>query len=292
MLWIFFTIAAAILQSFRNLEQKFLNKKLDGLTVTWSRFLLPFPLALIVVFFSHSLVSNKFISLCLVTAFFQIFGNFLLLHVIKFKNFSIGIAFYKTEILQSLLIAILIFGQEISAAGFASILITFCGMFLMSNLSVKKFQFDQAAFFGTLCGLCFSISAFSLKSAATHLKLIDYDNYSSAITTLMWTIFFQNLIFLIVKISQQRLTKDLRSLFVAENKSSFLKMSLLSFVGSILWFIAYAIGEVVYIKAVGQIELIAALLISWHLKEKHKTREFVGIFITAIGILALIFTQK
>jgi len=291
MLWIFFTIAAAILQSFRNLEQKFLNKKLDGLTVTWSRFLLPFPLALIVVFCGHSLVGNKFIGLCLITAFFQIFGNFLLLHVIKFRNFSIGIAFYKTEILQSLLIAILIFGQEISLAGFVAILITFCGMFLMSNLSVKKFEFDQAAFFGTLCGLCFSISAFSLKNASTQLKLIDYSNYSAGITALMWTIFFQNLIFLLIKISQKTLVKDLRSLFVAENKFSFFKMSLLSFVGSILWFIAYAIGEVVYIKAVGQIELIAALLISWHLKEKHKTREFVGIFVTAIGILALIFSQ-
>lgn len=291
MLWIIFTIAAVILQSFRNLEQKFLNKKLDGLTVTWSRFLLPFPLALIAVLCSHSLVGNKFIALCLVTAFFQIVGNFLLLRVIQFKNFSIGIAFYKTEILQSLLIGIFIFGQEISVAGFTTILITFCGMFLMSNLNIKKFEFDHAALLGTLCGLCFSISAFSLKSASTQLKLIDYDNYSSAITTLMWTIFFQNLLFLILKLSQKRLTKDLRNLFAAENKSSFFKMSLLSFVGSILWFIAYAIGEVVYVKAVGQIELIAALLISWHLKEKHKTREFAGIFVTAIGILALIFIQ-
>jgi uncharacterized membrane protein len=84
----------------------------------------------------------------------------------------------------------------------------------------------------------------------------------------------------------------LKNLLVSENRGSFLKMSSLSFVGSTLWFVAFAIGEVVYVKAVGQVELIAALLISLHLKEKHKTREFVGIFVTAIGILALIFSQK
>jgi uncharacterized membrane protein len=289
MSWIIFTIAASTLQAFRNLEQKHLNKKLDTLTVTWSRFLLPLPAAIAVVFCSFSLVSNQFIFHCIITAFFQIAGNFLLLRTIQSKNFSIGIAFYKTEILQSLLLGVALFGQHVSLIGLIAILITTFGMFLMSNLNIKKIGIDKAAIFGAMSGLCFSVSAFNLKFASDQINLIGYNDYAAGAATLMWVILIQNLIFVIVKSSQRRLRQDLRKLLTTENRSSFLKMSILSFAGSILWFIAFAIGEVIYVKAVGQVELIAALLISWHLKEKYKPREFVGIFITALGILALIF---
>ncbi len=289
MFWIIFTIAASVLQAFRNLEQKHLNKKLDTLTVTWSRFLLPLPAAIAVVFCSFSLVSNQFIFHCIVTAFFQIAGNFLLLRTIQSKNFSIGIAFYKTELLQSLLLGLALFDQHISSGGFVAILVTTLGMILMSNMSIKKLELDKAALFGTLSGLCFSISAFNLKFASDQMKLIGNNDYAAGANTLMWVILLQNLIFVIIKSSQKRLRQDLQKLLTTENRSSFLKMSILSFAGSILWFIAFSIGNVIYVKAVGQVELIAALLISWHLKEKYKTREFVGIFVTALGILALIF---
>jgi uncharacterized membrane protein len=291
MLWIIFTVIAAILQAFRNLEQRLLNKKLDTLTVTWSRFLLPLPAALALVFSSFSLVSNQFILNCAITAFFQIAGNYSLLRVIKSKNFSIGIAFYKTEILQSLLLGIAFFGQQISSFGLVGILITTFGMFLMSNLEIRNFKFDRAAFFGTLSGLCFSISAFNLKFASDQLNALEFNDFAAGAITLMWVIVIQNLMFILLKSSQKRVISDLKKLLASENRWSFLKMSTLSFAGSIFWFIAFAIGEVVHVKAVGQVELIAALLISWRLKETHKIREFVGILITAIGIFALIFSQ-
>ena len=88
MTWIIFTIAATILQTFRNLEQKILNKKLDALTVSWSRFILPLPLAIFGVFYTHSEASIWFIFHCLVAALFQIGGNFFLLRTIHSKNFG------------------------------------------------------------------------------------------------------------------------------------------------------------------------------------------------------------
>jgi len=289
MFWIIFTIAGATLQAFRNLEQKYLNQKLDTLTVTWSRFIFPLPLAIAAVSCSFNSVSNQFILHCAVTASFQITGNFLLLRTIRSKNFSIGIAFYKTELLQSLLLGIAFFNQHISTGGLVAILVTTAGMILMSNLNLRKFELDKAAFFGTLSGLCFSISAFNLKFASDQMKLIGFNDYAAGAMVLMWVILLQNLIFLIIKSSQRRLKKDLGNLFTAENRRSFLKTSVLSFTGSILWFLAFSIGNVVYVKAVGQVELIVALFISWHLKEKYKKQEIVGIAVTALGILALIF---
>ena len=79
MSWVLYTIVATILQSFRNLEQKHLNKKLDAFTVSWSRFILPLPFALVVVYFTFFAVSKSFIIYCLITACFQVAGNVFLL---------------------------------------------------------------------------------------------------------------------------------------------------------------------------------------------------------------------
>ena len=103
MSWVIFTILAAILQSFRNLEQKSLNKRLDALTVSWSRFIIPLPFAIIVAVSSFYQLDNEFIFHCFVTGLFQIAGNVFLLQTFKTRNFSIGIAFSKTEVLQSFL---------------------------------------------------------------------------------------------------------------------------------------------------------------------------------------------
>jgi len=77
MSWIIFTILATILQTFRTLEQKTLNKKLDLLTVSWSRFILPFPIALGFVLYEPvaNLTSKKIQTKKI---WFKTFRNFLL----------------------------------------------------------------------------------------------------------------------------------------------------------------------------------------------------------------------
>jgi uncharacterized membrane protein len=253
------------------------------------------PLAAFVVLLTFSEVSNQFIFHCVITGSLQIAGNFALLKTFKSKNFSIGVAFYKTEVLQALIVGLIFFNQLISFAGFVIILFTTFGVFLMSNISfrggIKNFSFSQpAVIYGLLSGFFFSITAFHLKFASENLTAIGYNNFTSPITVLLWVITIQNIIFITIKTCQGRLTSDLKKLFLAENKRSFIKTSILSFFGSLFWFIAFAIGNVVYVKAVGQIEMVFAVLAShFYLKEKHRSREFLGIAITASGIILLIF---
>ncbi len=291
MLWIAFTIAATILQTFRNLEQKNLNKKLDTLTVSWSRFILPLPFAILTVVLTLLEVEAQFIWFCAFTGFFQILGNIFLLKTISSKNFGVGIAFYKTEVLQSLFLGILFFNQQVSLIGILAIITTSIGMILMSNFTVKNFRqnIDKAALFGALSGLSFSFSAFGIKFASSNLIANGFSNFTAAVIVLMWVITFQNSFFAITKAAQNRFIKDLSSLFTVENKWSFVKTGLLSYSGSVCWFVAYAIGNVVYVKAVGQVELLLAVLISyWHLKEKLKISEIIGITAVLLGILTLI----
>ncbi len=294
MSWIFFTIAAVIFQTFRNLEQKALNKKLDALTVSWSRFILPLPFALLCAGYSFSSVGYHFIFYCFVTAVAQVAGNVCLLHAFK-KNFSIGIAFYKTEVLQAMILGLLFFDETLSNYKIVAIIVTTFGAILMSgsfDSGVKNFVKslnNNSMLFGLLCGFCFSISAFSLKFASQNLMLLGYSQIQGPVMVLMWVLCFQNIFFIIIKSAQKRLVGDFKMLFESENKSAFFRTTTLSFLGSICWFVAYALGKVVYVKAVGQLELLLAILFSYFfLKEKFKLTEFAGIVLTAFGITSLI----
>lgn len=297
MLWIFYTIAATTLQTFRNLEQKALNKKLDSLTVSWSRFILPLPFAMIVVAYNYQVMDRQFVIHCLVTAFFQIAGNVFLLETIKSRNFSVGIAFYKTETLQSMIIGLLFFGILISVPVFIAIIMTSFGVILMSKLVFNHgfksfFQSlrNGSVFYGILTGFCFSISAFNLKFASEILHPLGYTHLKTALIVLMLVICFQNLFFIVMKFYQKRLVQDFKTLTSAENKAAFFRSSILSFAGSLCWFAAFGIGEVVYVKAVGQFELVLALIVSHQiLKEKIEKIELTGIILTSLGILSLIF---
>jgi len=299
MSWVIFTILATILQSFRNLEQKSLNKRLDALTVSWSRFIIPLPFAIIVVILTFYQFDNKFIFYCFVAGLFQIAGNIFLLQTFKTRNFSIGIAFSKTEVLQSYLIGLLFFNTLISTSDLISILVATIGVILISGnftagyKNLAKSFYNQSSLYGLLTGLSFSISAFNLKFASDKLYSLQYSPVKTALIVLMWIICFQNIFFVIVKFCQRTLIRDFKSIISLENKYTFLKTSILSFCGSFCWFIAYGLGEVVYVKAVGQIEIVIAILISFLLlKEKLKKIEIIGITLTSSGILWLIFNQN
>jgi len=226
----------------------------------------------------------------------QIAGNIFLLKTLNLRNFSIGIAFYKTEVLQTLILSLLFFDKNISTESIAAVALTACGVILISNSifneGIKKFLKslnNKAVIYGLLCGFCFSVSGFSLKFASQELIALEYSIIKVPILVLLWVIFIQNIFFITLKFYQKRLISDLKTLFSLENKSSFLRTSILSFSGSICWFAAFAIGTVVYIKVIGQLELLLAVLVSHYmLKEKMKNIEIAGIIITAIGILWLI----
>jgi len=299
MSWVIFTILATILQSFRNLEQKSLNKRLDALTVSWSRFIIPLPFAIIVVILTFYQFDNKFIFYCFVAGLFQIAGNVFLLQTFKARNFSIGIAFYKTEVFQSYLIGLLFFNTLISKSDLISILVATIGVILISGnftagyKNLAKSFYNQSSLYGLLTGLSFSISAFNLKFASDKLYSLQYSPIKTALIVLMWIICFQNIFFVIVKFCQRTLIRDFKSMISLENKYTFLKTSILSFCGSFCWFIAFGLGEVVYVKAVGQIEIVIAILISFLLlKEKLRKIEIIGITLTSSGILWLIFNQN
>ena len=296
-MWALFTILAIFFQIIRNLEQKKLHKDLDVFTTSWSRFILPFPFAIFAVITTYNYFDYEFFHFILINALFQILGNIFLIKTIQSKNFSVGVAFSKTEIIQALIFGFLLYNFRFNFIEILAIFLAFIGIILLAKLDFKNFKdFSKslkniASLYGILCGFCFGITSYNIQFASNYLITDGLSSIRASTLVLLYTIFFQNIFFIALKSFQKRLICDLKKLFLSENYRRFLLTSLSSFIGSICWYGAYAIGNVIYVKTVGQLEIIVSILVSkFYLKEKNSFKENLGIiFITSAILLIVLF---
>ena len=294
-MWALLTISAIFFQIIRNLEQKKLHKDLDVFTTSWSRFILPFPFAIIAVISTFQSYNFEFFHYILINALFQILGNIFLIKTIQTKNFSVGVAFSKTEIIQALILGFLLYNFRFNFIEISAIFLAFIGIILLAKINFKNFKdFTKslkniASLYGILCGFCFGITSYNIQFASNYLISDGFNSIKASTLVLLYTIFFQNIFFIIFKSFQKRLFSDVKKLFLIENYHKFLLTSLSSFIGSICWYGAYAIGNVIHVKTVGQLEIIASMLVSkFYLKEKNTIKENLGIIFIIIAILLII----
>ena len=294
-MWALLTISAIFFQIIRNLEQKKLHKDLDVFTTSWSRFILPFPFAIIAVVSTFQSYNFEFFHYILINALFQILGNIFLIKTIQTKNFSVGIAFSKTEIIQALILGFLLYNFRFNFNEILAIFIAFIGIILLAKIDFKNFKdFTKslkniASLYGILCGFCFGITSYNIQFASNYLISDGFNSIKASTLVLLYTIFFQNIFFIIFKSFQKRLFSDVKKLFLIDNYRKFLITSLSSFVGSICWYGAYTVGNVIHVKTVGQLEIIASMLVAkFHFKEKNSIKENLGIIFIIIAILLII----
>jgi drug/metabolite transporter (DMT)-like permease len=122
-LWIPVTIFAAFAQTIRNATQKHLTASLGTLGATLVRFLYGLPFAALWLLavrhigeFAYPSPNWKFGAWILLGAVGQIGGTALLLRVIKERNFTLGVAYAKTEALQVALFGFVFLGDPILPA--------------------------------------------------------------------------------------------------------------------------------------------------------------------------------
>ena len=295
MSWIFLTISAIVFQVIRNLEQKKLHQNLDVFTTSWSRFILPFPFAIIAVSSTYNYFDYEFFRYILINGLFQILGNIFLIKTIQTRNFSVGVAFSKTEIIQALILGFILYNFRFNLNEILAIFLAFIGIILLAKIDFKNFKDltksmkNIASLYGILCGFCFGITSYNIQFASNYLITDGFSSIKASTLVLLYTIFFQNIFFIILKSYQKKLFNDIKKLFLVENYRRFLLTSISSFIGSICWYGAYTIGNVMHVKTVGQLEIIASMLVSkFYLKEKNNIKENLGIIFILIAILLII----
>lgn len=289
-LWIPITIAAAFTQNLRFALQKHLKGQLSTLGVTFARFIYATPLAIALVLALSAARgvdlparSPDFWAYAALGGVAQIIATALLVALFSFRNLAVGVAFSKTETVQTVIFSALILHEAISFGGWIGILISLVGVIL---LSVAPGRFGLAGFWNraTLLGLgsgaFFGISAVSYRAAS--LALGDGDFIMRAALTLAVVTTMQTVAMALWL--RMREPGEIGRVLAQWRVAGL--VGLTGMLGSLGWFSAMTLQHAAYVRALGQIELVFTIAASWlFFGERSTGREILGIVLLCIGIL-------
>ncbi|HXS53068.1 MAG TPA: DMT family transporter [Usitatibacter sp.] len=287
--WIPITVFAAAAQTVRNAAQRHLTGELGTLGATLVRFLYGVPFAalwLVAVLAVHSGApvpppDARFAGWLLVGAVGQIGAMALLLKVMEERNFALGVAYSKTEVLQVAIFGWLFLGDPVSAGTAAAVVLGTAGVFLLSGGWRAGWSARTAAF-GIACGGLFALSAVGYRGAELALP------HGSFVVTAAFTLLM----------AQAVQTLLLGGWLLARDAPVVLRVlrawriSLLAgFMGAAAsagWFTAFAIEPVAHVRTLGLVELVFSYAVSRRLfRERLAAIEIAGIALLALGVAAI-----
>ena len=297
-LWITLALSAGILQSIRNGVAKSLAWTISPALNSWSRFAfnLPFSLALfstLVVIHGFPSISARYYLLCLATGVTQLLGNVSLVAAFRRTNFAQAIVLHKLEIVFTALVGALAFAELPTAVGWTGILVCAAGVWLMQLALVTDkrgvFHFDVGSVLAVFAGLCLVLASFALKEANAVLVTLNPrvggGRFEVAAHTLFNVTWME--VALLTGWLHWRLPGELGR--VPDHWRRMLAIGFTGFLGSLGWFWAYSLTLVAYVKAVGQVEAVAAVLFSliiW--KERDVLKQLPGMALVVVGIVLVL----
>ena len=295
-LWIIVTLLAAGFQTVRFMLQKQLaTATLSAAGATFSRFLYsaPFIVVLLAVYLAVTgqalpTPAPAFWAYGLAGAVAQITATVCVVLLFKQRNFAVGITFKKTEVIQTVLVGWVVLGEGVSPLGFGAIALGVAGLLLLSGgPEAKGFHLsdlgNRAAGLGIASGFLFAISAVGYRGATQHI--FAEDPLLRAGVTLAAVVCMQTAIMVVWLHFRER--GEMRRVWAARRTAVWIGLT--SMGGSYCWFVAFAVQNAAYVKALGQVELllsIAATTLFFH--EKITAREWIGMAVLVGSIVMLV----
>jgi drug/metabolite transporter (DMT)-like permease len=270
-LWIPLTLWAAFAQTLRNAAQRHLVATLGTLGATLVRFLYGLPFAVIwlgiVTLVGREPVPSPtpaFLVWAVVGAVAQIAATALLLRVMTERNFALGVAYSKTELLQVAIFGAVLLTDPLSPGTLIAIVLGTVAVLLLSPPTADNRPAyaallswpHRSALLGILSGAGFAVAAVSYRGAT--LALSPASAFPAAAQTLVTAQALQTLLlggWLV-----------LRAPTVVRRVLGAWRTSLLAgFFGAAAsagWFTAGALEPVAHVRTLGLIELLFAYLVS------------------------------
>jgi drug/metabolite transporter (DMT)-like permease len=295
-LWMPITVGAAFAQTLRNAAQRHLTAALGTLGATLVRFLygLPFAVLWLLALAAQTTetlpaIGLSFLAWVTLGATTQIVATALLLRTMAERNFALGVAYSKTEVVQVAIIGFILLGDPVSLPVAAAVMIATVGVLLISvpegDRSVARFLrgwMSRTALLGLASGTMFALSAAGYRGAALSLGT------SPAVAAAYTLVSAQALQTLLLG---GWLTA--RSFAVVVKVLQAWRISLLAgFMGALasgLWFTAFAMESAVHVRTVGLIELLFSYVVSQKLfRERLGASEVAGIALLALGIVGVV----
>jgi drug/metabolite transporter (DMT)-like permease len=292
-LWIPITIAAALCQNLRTVLQKQLRSQLSTNGSTFTRYAFGSPVVVLYVVGLHAVgglpwprANAAFLAWVALGSATQILATAFLVHIFAFRNFAVGVAYSKTEVIQAAVFGLIFLGDAVTPWGAAAIAIGTLGVML---ISLDRTQHvlralltgwtERPALIGLASGGLFGIAAVAFRAAA--LTLPGHGFVMSAGYTLLWANLLQTGVLAAYLYLRER--DQLAKVAAAWRVSA--TAGILGVTGSALWFMAMTIQLVAYVRTLGLIELVFTFALSWFwFKERPRLTELVGIALLLVGI--------
>ncbi len=303
--WIPIVIAAAAFQTVRNAAQRSLVAELGTLSATLVRFLygLPFAAVWLLIVWQLLPAGSRTLSLGMTNgtwawaywlwlvlgAVAQILATAFLLLAMKERNFVIGVALAKTEVLQAAVLgAVLLLefpdlwaGLAMVAATLGVVLISMPQGGLGNVFSTANWQ-GKAAVAGLASGACFAMASVGYRGAA--LAQPGVSPWLIGAGGVLLAQLLQTLLLggWIAAREPDKLAKIARAWRVSTVAGA---MGALASIG---WFTAFALKPAAEVKTLGLIEVIFSYAVSRKLfDEKLSGPERLGLILVTIGLLVI-----
>ncbi len=287
--WVAITLAAACLQSARTALQKKLTERLDATEASYVRFCfaLPFAAAYVLALAAAGndlpAVNGRFLAFACVGGMAQILGTVALIRSFSHRNFAAGSAYAKTETVQTVLFGLIVLGEGVSGGAAAGIGVSLAGVLLLAPPAARTEAGSARSWIGTGgwlgigAGAGFASSAVCYRAASLSL---DGDYYVTAAITLVAATAAQTVA---MGIWLGRAPAALARIAATWRTSVW--VGLFGMVASACWFSAMTLQSAALVRALGQVELLLAFVVSLAVfRERVRIAEAAGAALIALGI--------
>ena len=297
--WIPVTLGAALAQTLRNAAQRHLTGDLGALGATLVRFLYGLPFAVIwlaVAWLGFAqggawpATNAAFLTWTVVAALSQIAATALLLRNMEERNFAIGVAYSKSEIIQVALFGLVLLGDRVSLAAVVSIAVASVAVVLLSLpagsrslVSIARGWASRSALLGLGSGAAFGMAAVGYRGAA--LALATPSVVFAAAESLVWAQIFQTVLLggYLAWRNRKVIVEVVRAWRVS------LLAGAMGAAGSACWFTAMAMQPVARVRTLGLVELYFSYVVSRRVfSERLGRAELVGLLLLAVGLVGIV----
>ncbi len=293
-LWIPITIGAAFAQTLRNAAQRGLIGELGTLGATLVRFLYGLPFAALwlvavqrVSQFAWPTPDMSFYLWVMLGAVSQIAATALLLRVMTERNFTIGVAYSKSEIIQVAILGYVFLADQVTALTATAVALGTLGVLLLSPADVNRpirglltGLATRTALLGLASGTGFALAAVGFRGAALALDATAFP--MAAAMTLLAAQLIQTALLggWLLGTRPEVVTRTLRAWRPS------LIAGFMGAAASAGWFTAMAIEPVANVRTLGLVELLFAWVISHRLfRETLNRRELTGLALLVLGLV-------
>jgi drug/metabolite transporter (DMT)-like permease len=292
MLWIPFTIVAALGQVARNAMQRQLTGPLGTWGATNIRFLFGFPFS--ILFFVVVIAATgdavpwptaSFWPWLLLGALSQIAATALMLLAMNDRSFVVTTAYLKTEAIQTAIFGFVFLGDHLTTLKVIAILIATVGVVITALRpgGEKGFAELKPTIIGLVAAAFFALSAIGFRGAIITVPGVSF--VTAATYTLVWGLFVQTLVLTIYLLA--RAPDVLRKIFGLWKPSM-----LAGFMGAFasqFWFLAFALTAAANVRTLALVEVLFAQAVSYYsFKQALSARELSGIALIVIGVAMLV----